>query len=47
LFAKCFIVIPIITGTVTTKNIFKAIPVMEMFFETFVISKKSIPFHYM
>ena len=29
--ANFLIIIPNITGTVTTKNIFKAIPVIEMF----------------
>ena len=41
-FAKCLIIIPIITGTVTTKNIFKAIPNMEISLETLLISNKSI-----
>ena len=40
--AKCLIIIPIITGTVTTKNIFKAIPSIEISFEMLSISKKLI-----
>ena len=36
------IIIPIITGTVTTKNIFNDIPSIETSFSTYVISNKSI-----
>ena len=39
--ANFLIIIPKITGTVTTKNIFKAIPVIEMFRETSVIPNMS------
>ena len=39
--ANFLIIIPRITGTVTTKNIFSAIPIIEIFFEIFVISNKS------
>tara|TARA_B110000881_G_C18318330_1_gene385477 strand:+ start:321 stop:677 length:357 start_codon:yes stop_codon:yes gene_type:complete len=41
-FAKYLINIPIITGTVTTKNIFKAIPSIEISFEILSIPKKLI-----
>ena len=39
--ANFLIIIPKTTGTVTTKNIFSAIPVIEMFWETSVIPNKS------
>ena len=39
--ANLLIIIPKITGTVTTKNIFIAIPPIEIFFETSVIPSKS------
>ena len=39
--ANFLIIIPNITGTVTTKNIFSAIPVIEMFWETSVIPNMS------
>ena len=42
-FSKKFLItIPIITGTVTTTNIFEAIPIIEISFEILSISKKSI-----
>ena len=39
--AKFLIIIPNITGTVTTKNILIAIPVIEIFSAKFVIPNKS------
>ena len=39
--ANFLIIIPNITGTVTTKNIFRAIPVIEIFLETSVIPNMS------
>ena len=39
--ANFLIIIPKITGTVTTKNIFSAIPVIEIFFEISVIPRIS------
>jgi len=39
--ANFLIIIPKITGTVTTKNIFRAIPVIEIFWETAVIPNMS------
>ena len=39
--ANFLIIIPKITGTVTTKNIFSAIPVIEIFRETSVIPNMS------
>ena len=39
--ANFLIIIPKITGTVTTKNIFSAIPVIEIFCEISVIPRKS------
>ena len=41
-FSENFLIImPKITGTVTTKNIFKAIPIIDMFSVIFVIPNKS------
>ena len=39
--ANFLIIIPITTGTVTTKNIFKAIPTIEIFSDILVIPNKS------